>query len=162
MRITWQWHRFVLTQSITAPPAPSPSRLSCRGPSVLATPKMVANLIESATASPRRQRATRTIPSDLRRGAPTTPTPLLPFPTFPSFAFVGGQILLANSRVRNEIETEERSFNSPSPPRSSFLPSFLPSTLTRRVGCKSLHGVGFPLPIITAAKLPIKAMNVTL
>ena len=149
MRITWQWHRFVLTRPITAPPPPGPQQpadldrrgADSRGPSVLATPKMVANLIESATASPRRQRTTRAIPSNLRRGAPTTPTPLLPLSAFPSsFAFVGGQILLANSRVRNEIETEERSFNSPSP-RPRDPPSFRDA-----LGAKVCAALGSPFP----------------
>lgn len=46
-----------------------PTITDSRGPSVLATPKMVANRIESATASQRRQR-TPTIPSNHSSAAP--------------------------------------------------------------------------------------------
>ena len=165
------YHRPTRRQVIAAAASRSSSTVASARPCVA---KEGRKSNHSATAS---HSSTPTIPSNLSVPAPTpTPPPLPPacararclsLPSR-SVAFVGGQILLANSRVRSEIETEERSLHSFSLPpsfaleiRSSF-PPFSHSEVTRRVQNSAPRSASPSLPIITAPKLPIKTMNVTL
>ena len=105
-----------------------PTITDSRGPSVLATPKMVANRIESATASQRRQR-TPTIPSNHSSAAPlrhrNRHLSFHPQPFLPSRLWADrycSQIPECETKLKRR--SEKRYFNSPSSPRPRDSPSF--------------------------------------